>query len=107
MATMNNCVELMLRIVNRHEGVLVRTIGDEIMCRFPHPDSAVEAACEINGAIRIPFGAATIFLKVRTGLHNGDIIIDETDIYGDAVNVAARMASIAKAQQIITYPGYV
>ncbi len=89
-------------IVKRFQGTLVRTIGDEIMCCFNHPDDAVNAACEINDSMCNPFGRAGIYMKVHTGLQHGEIIVDETDVYGDAVNMASRMTGIAKAEQIIT-----
>jgi hypothetical protein len=41
-------------------------------------------------------------LAVRIGLHHGDALLEDNDVYGDAVNVAARMTSLAKREQIIT-----
>jgi hypothetical protein len=40
-------------------------------------------------------------LAIRVGLHHGDALIEDNDVYGDAVNTAARMASLAKREQII------
>jgi len=101
-SAIDGCIEFMLNIANKFDGVLIKTIGDEIMCRFPDANSAVEAACEINDTMVMPFGAQRLFLSVKIGLHHGEVILDGNDVFGDAVNVAARMAGISKSQQIIT-----
>lgn len=101
-SAIDGCIEFMLKVAARFNGVLVKTIGDEIMCRFPDANSAVEAACEINDTMVMPFGAQRLFLTVKTGLHHGEVILDGNDVFGDAVNVAARMVGISKSQQIIT-----
>ena len=41
-------------------------------------------------------------LAIRIGLHHGDALHEDGDVYGDAVNTAARMASLAKREQIVT-----
>src|SRR5690606_33171808 len=41
-------------------------------------------------------------LAIRVGLHHGDTLVEANDVYGDAVNTAARMASLAKREQIVT-----
>lgn len=101
-SAIDGCIAFMLEIAEKFNGVLIKTIGDEIMCRFPDADSAVEAACEINDTMVMPFGAQRLFLTVKTGLHHGEVILDGNDVFGDAVNVAARMVGISKSQQIIT-----
>lgn len=96
------CILFMLDIVERHNGTLVKTIGDEIMVRFDDPNDGIRAACEIqeeNESGRLYSGQR---ISLRAGIHHGPAILDDGDVFGDAVNVAARMAGIAKATQIIT-----
>ena len=84
-----------------HQGSVIKTIGDEIMCRFPNPTNATLAAIEMQEeTIVTPDNPQP--LAIRIGVHFGNIISKKGDIYGDAVNVAARVAGIAKAKQIIT-----
>ncbi|HEY3487545.1 MAG TPA: adenylate/guanylate cyclase domain-containing protein, partial [Gammaproteobacteria bacterium] len=65
-------------------------------------DAAMEAACAMQERIKA-MSAQGAPLAIRVGLHYGPAILDtDGDVYGDAVNIAARMAGIAKAQQIIT-----
>lgn len=96
------CIAFMLGIVEHHRGILIKTIGDEIMVRFDDPNAAVRAACEIQEENEAGRQYAGQRISLRAGLHHGPAILDDGDVFGDAVNVAARMAGIAKATQIIT-----
>jgi class 3 adenylate cyclase len=84
-----------------HQGSVIKTIGDEIMCRFPNPINATLAAIEMQEETVVTADNLQP-LAIRIGVHFGNIISKNGDIYGDAVNVAARVAGIAKAKQIIT-----
>jgi len=88
-AIIENCLNLMAEITKQYKGVVIKTIGDEIMSRFPTAEDGINASCDNPIAVRI-------------GIHAGEAILDDGDVFGDAVNVAARMAGIAKARQIIT-----
>lgn len=84
-------------------GEVIKTIGDEIMSRFPTPQQAVRAACAMHRGLKDVWELSVLNIAVRIGLHHGPILeIENNDIVGDAVNIAARMASAAKADQIIT-----
>jgi adenylate cyclase len=96
----NGYISHMAAIVERHAGIVVKTIGDEIMCRFQSADSAVQAACIIQQAMSGSYADGTS-LSVRIGLHYGSVIMKNDDIFGDAVNIAARMVATAKPGQII------
>lgn len=97
------CLVTMSHIVTHNNGQIVKTIGDELMCYFADADAAVKAACEIQQSLNA--GSDTDDpnrLQVRIGLQYGSTIIAEHDLFGDTINVAARMAGIATAEQIIT-----
>lgn len=86
-----------------HGGTVIKTIGDEIMSRFPTPDQATDAARAMHKAIGDDPDLARFNIAVRIGLHYGPVLeVENNDVVGDAVNIAARMASLAKADQIIT-----
>ncbi len=99
------CINIMTREVKRHHGTLVKTIGDEIMCTFPTSDAAMQAATamqeKIENDVTGSADADTTGLHVRIGANFGPVIHQGNDVFGDAVNVAARMASIAKGGQIV------
>ncbi len=96
------CLKLMIRITEEYEGRVIKTIGDEIMCRYPSANFAVQAACAMHKLIDNHNELRTETIAIRIGLHSGSIIQDKGDIFGDTVNVAARISSFAKARQILT-----
>ncbi|MEN6475991.1 MAG: adenylate/guanylate cyclase domain-containing protein [Syntrophaceae bacterium] len=101
----NACIEVLTRVVAEHRGVIVKTIGDEVMCTFADEGAAVQAAIGMHKAVDamppILTGKA-IRPNIRIGLHAGPVIRQGLDVFGDSVNVAARMVSLAKPRQIIT-----
>ena len=102
-ALIANTLNELLEDVHHCCGHLVKTIGDEIMCTFETADQAIDAAILMQNRLtnRSP-DANKPEIHIRIGLHCGEVIVEEGDVFGDAVNVAARMASFAKKHQIIT-----
>ena len=82
-------------VTQRHNGVVIKTIGDEVMCHF----TAADAACEAVIAMQ-RVGERTLLLRV--GMAWGNVIEKNDDIFGEAVNDAAAVAKIARAREIIT-----
>lgn len=94
-------IEMMSEYTRMNSGIVIKTIGDEIMCRFDDTNDAVDTACEIQEKLNTSIIQGAM-VNVRIGLHAGSAILQEDgDLFGDAVNVAARMAGIAKGRQII------
>lgn len=94
---------IMSRITEMYQGFVIKTIGDEIMCRFVNANECVRAAKEIQEEISSGIQGESIPIMVKVGLHFGPaILMEDGDVFGDAVNVASRMAGIAKGSQIIT-----
>jgi adenylate cyclase len=77
----------------RHGGRLVKLTGDGALVEFPSAVGALGAAIEFQQAVAEanrdqPMDAAMVF---RIGVHLGDLIVEDDDIYGDGVNIAARL----------------
>ena len=102
----SQCLDLMTEQVNRHNGAVIKTIGDEIMATFATAEQAVEACMSMQEAVAedLPLRNqhTPANFTIRIGMHFGSCILEGGDVFGDAVNVAARMAGIAKGSQIIT-----
>lgn len=96
------CLYLLSEITVQHKGKVIKTIGDEIMCIFPSADHAVKAAEDMHRSLQKIQVADTAPPNIRIGIHAGPAILEDNDVFGDTVNVAARMAAIAKQRQIIT-----
>ncbi len=96
------CIAVMTEATQRHGGTLVKTIGDEVMTTFPDAAAAAEAACEMQDAITGQMVVEGRPLAIRVGFHFGPTLLEDADVFGDAVNLAARMASQAKSGQTLT-----
>ncbi len=103
-AAINACLDILKQLTATHSGRVVKTIGDEIMAVFPDAASAVHAACEMQLVVTSQPPVDKVRVAIRIGLHFGPVLESSSDgdVFGDTVNVAARMAEIAKAQQIFT-----
>ncbi len=81
-----------------HRGRIVKTTGDGVLVEFASAVDAVRSAAEIQRCMTEQ--NATVpqdqMIQFRIGIHVGDIIIDENDIFGDGVNIAARLEGIAE-----------
>lgn len=84
----------MAEAVHVHSGTVLRTVGDSTLASFNDCDHALQAASEMQKRHK-----ATP-LSVRVGFHFGPVIPDKGDVYGNAVNIAARVASYAKTEEI-------
>lgn len=99
----SKALNTMTSICRRHRGKLVKTLGDEIMVYFLDTDLAVLAAKTIQESMEDDRSPETVGISVRIGLQFGMAILDNDDVFGDTVNVAARVASLAQSRQIL-YP---
>lgn len=95
-------VDELSRITGAVRGSVVKTIGDEVMSAFEEPLDAIVAAVEMQRAMRTLDPLGDVRAKIRVGLHGGPVILEGADVYGDVVNVAARVAGLAKGDQILT-----
>jgi TolB-like protein/class 3 adenylate cyclase len=83
--------------IAEHRGRIVKTTGDGMLVEFASAVDAVRCAVEIqrdmaNGNVGLSEAKR---IEFRIGIHVGDIIIDDDDIFGDGVNIAARLEGIA------------
>lgn len=99
---LSQAISVLMNETTRHGGEVVKTIGDEVMSTFADPENAVKAAAEMQKSISSHPILTENKIAIKVGLHYGDVLVENNDVFGDAVNVAARMVSLAKAQQIIT-----
>jgi adenylate cyclase len=86
------------RLIASHRGRIFNTAGDSVLADFPSAVNAVQCAVEIQEAIAkqnagIP---ADEQMRFRIGVHVGDIMVQGDNLFGDAVNIAARLEALAE-----------
>ena len=95
--------DILFPIIQGRGGVVIKTIGDAVMARFSDPAEAVHAAMDIQKALA-DYNAeadASDRIHVKIGVHTGKALVEETDVFGDAVNVAARVQAKAGKDVIL------
>jgi class 3 adenylate cyclase len=101
-AAVQACVNVFIQVTEANGGRVIKTIGDEVMALFPDGNVAAAAAIEMqNGIERLePTGGQR--LGARIGFHFGPAIERDGDVFGDMVNLAARLSDVAIRGQVIT-----
>ena len=84
--------------INEHRGRIVKTTGDGILVEFGSVIDALRCATEVQGEIaeRNAGLSADSRIDYRIGIHQGDIVAEDGDIFGDGVNIAARLEALAE-----------
>ncbi len=100
--TISQCLGLVQDLVERNKGRVIKTAGDDILCMFDKAEQAIVSACSIHEALAEDDVFEDNEIKMHIGVHSGLGLITEGDVFGDTVNVAARVTSAAKARQILT-----
>ena len=93
-----HCHELVEPKIQQHRGRIIKNIGDGFLAEFTSVLDAVRCATEIQQAMTVRNAKTPDDRRIefRIGVHQGDIITDSGDIFGDGVNVAARLEGIAE-----------
>jgi len=95
--------ELIEPKIAEHQGRLVKTTGDGVLAEFASPVKAVRCAIDVQHGMAarnadIPEGQR---IEFRIGINLGDVVVEDGDIFGDGVNVAARLENIAEPGAVL------
>lgn len=103
LALINRLFGRLAKRVKDNGGAVVKTLGDGMVCQFEAPDAAFRAACDMQAAAvgqTMPSGQKRLEIKVAWTY--GPVVIEGSDVFGDTVNVCARLAGLANPNQILT-----
>ena len=91
------------RLIERHRGRIANTAGDGLIADFPSVVEAVHCAVEVQTEL----GAAGSAMRFRIGIHLGDVMVEDGDLLGEGVNLAARLQAMAEPGGVlISQPVY-
>jgi adenylate cyclase len=94
--------QLIRQAVTAHHGTVIKTVGDAFLVDFPSVVHAVQCAQQIQAQFHA-YNAeqeATAQIHVRIGIHSGDIVQRDGDVFGDGVNIASRLQALAAPDTI-------
>src|SRR5512135_1905404 len=97
--TLNTYKDMMVGLIQQHRGRVVGTAGDSVLAEFGSVVDAVQCAVEIQQVLRAKNAVVPENRKMefRIGINLGDVIEEGDTIYGDGVNIAARVEGLAEA----------
>jgi adenylate cyclase len=87
--------EVRTEVLPKHGGRMVKSLGDGMLLEFERAPQAMAAALQLQAIAQ-----RDLTLALRVGAHVSEVVIDELDVFGAGVNLAARVASLAKPGQI-------
>jgi len=88
--------------VKTNGGVVVKTLGDGMVCQFRDAESALNAAMQLQAAAAHMPAEDDAKLEIRIGTTWGPVVTKDGDVFGDTVNVCARLQALANPQQVLT-----
>lgn len=100
----HQCTEVLRNQIDKTQGgKFIKTIGDAVMATFEDATSAVQCAVAMQKALKEhnQTRLASDPISIRIGLNYGPGIVKTDDVFGDVVNVASRVESVAQADQVI------
>ncbi|MDA4127213.1 MAG: tetratricopeptide repeat protein [Thaumarchaeota archaeon] len=96
MALLKKYRELIRPMLVKYGGREVKTMGDAFLVEFESALAATECAAEVDKVLQKYDESAPESIRVRIGIHVGDVIHEGGDVYGDAVNIASRIEPLAE-----------
>ncbi len=97
-----NLYRLLSTIISTHRGEHIKNIGDAILAVFDDPHEAARAALKMQADIRTHNGKADNMGQyyLRIGMNMGNVLVENRDVFGNAVNIAARVQAVAPPEHI-------
>ena len=86
--------DLLLPLINKYDGKLIKEMGDGTLSQYNKLNNAIDSANNFQSNTDEK-------LQVRAGIHSGEVIFKNNDVFGDVVNVASRLESIAKPKSVL------
>ncbi|MBC7802755.1 MAG: adenylate/guanylate cyclase domain-containing protein [Candidatus Parcubacteria bacterium] len=102
LAVINGLFGHLEKIVAKFTGSVVKTLGDGLVCTFEDPDDGFRAACEMQASVTALAQRASNRLQIKIGFTYGPVILSKGDVFGDTMNVCARLVTLANPEQILT-----
>ena len=102
---MNEHNSILDRCIEVHSGTLIKTVGDSYMVDFPSVLNAIACSVDIQKSLEERNRSADEQMDLRIGIHAGDVVYRDGDIFGDCVNIASRTFEPIRQRQASSLRG--
>jgi len=102
LALVNTLFEKLGSITAAHEGIVIKTLGDAVVCQFRDADKAFRAACDMQTAAAALSPRSQAKFAIKIAFNYGPVVVKDDDVFGDTVNVCSRLNSLGSPEQVLT-----
>jgi adenylate cyclase len=102
LALINVLFEKLGTITSTHEGTVIKTLGDAVVCQFGDADKAFRAACDMQTAAASLSPRSQSKFAIKVSFNFGPVVVKDDDVFGDTVNVCSRLNTLGSPDQVLT-----
>src|SRR5688572_14258975 len=102
LALVNTLFEKLGAITAAQEGIVIKTLGDAVVCQFRDADKAFRAACDMQTAASVLSPRAQARFAIKIAINYGPVVLKDDDLFGDTVNVCSRLNALGGPEQVLT-----
>jgi adenylate cyclase len=102
LALVNSLFEKLGAITATHEGIVIKTLGDAVVCQFRAADKAFRAACDMQTAASVLSPRSQAKFAIKIAFNYGPVVLKDDDLFGDTVNVCSRLNALGGPEQVLT-----
>ena len=96
LALINRLFDRLGAMTAAHEGIVIKTLGDGVVCQFRDADEAFRAACDMQTAAASLSPRAQAKFAIKIGFNYGPVVVKGDDVFGDTVNVCSRLNALGQ-----------
>jgi adenylate cyclase len=102
LALINTLFDKLGSITAAHEGIVIKTLGDAVVCQFRDADKAFRAACDMQTSASALSPRSQTKFAIKISFNYGPVVAKGDDVFGDTVNVCSRLNALGSPEQVLT-----
>lgn len=102
LALINSLFDKLGSITATHEGIVIKTLGDAVVCQFRDADKAFRAACDMQTAASLLGPRSPTKFAIKISFNYGPVVAKGDDVFGDTVNTCSRLNALGSPEQVLT-----
>jgi adenylate cyclase len=102
LSLINTLFDKLGSITASHEGLVIKTLGDAVVCQFRDADKAFRAACDMQTAASLLGPRSPTKFAIKISFNYGPVVAKGDDVFGDTVNTCSRLNTLGSPEQVLT-----